>query len=57
MSGIDYLVGAAIAAILVVVFFGSKENRDSFEAACAKSGGETVYDGRQWQCMNAKGKP
>jgi hypothetical protein len=56
MTYIEYLIIAAILAIVGALFVGATCSRDKFEAACAKSGGETVYDGRQYQCLNAKGK-
>lgn len=52
---IEALIVAAIVLTLAALIVGAVTNRSNFEAACAKRGGETVYDGRQYQCMtNAK---
>tara|TARA_R110000868_G_scaffold271141_1_gene530612 strand:+ start:660 stop:827 length:168 start_codon:yes stop_codon:yes gene_type:complete len=42
---------AVIVGIFIFVFFGYKVNGDEFKQVCADSGGTTVWDGRQYQCL------
>lgn len=45
------LIVAAIAAVIAIFALGFSANAAAFREACSKSGGTTVYDGRQYQCM------
>jgi len=54
MSHNKFVLGmtlAVIALVLVTVAESSFTRRD-FTRACDKEGGETVWDGRQYQCLN-----
>lgn len=53
---IEALIVAALLAALALVLIGGNVNRDRFERACDKSGGETVWDGRQYQCLKRQSK-
>jgi hypothetical protein len=55
MDRAEKLMLAAIAAILVVMLVGWYANAETFERVCAESGGTTVWDGRQYQCIAPKG--
>ena len=48
---IEALIVAAIVAIIVILVIGTEKNRHNFERACEKTGGDTVWDGRQYQCL------
>ena len=51
---IEALIVAAIVAITIILVIGGNINRDRFERTCDKSGGETVWDGRQYQCLKRR---
>ena len=51
MTLIEWVIVAAIVLILGAVFIGSGENRKAFKATCDETGGTTVHDGRQYQCI------
>lgn len=54
MTWIEGLIIAAIAALIFVLgasFVDRVGNAEKFEKACAAMGGETVHDGRQYQCF------
>lgn len=54
MTNIEKLIVMAIVAIIVLLGVAHIHTRNTFEIACTKSGGEAVWDGRQYQCMKAE---
>jgi len=50
---LDWIVIAAIVAIIFASFIGAVSTEKSFKEACNEIGGKTVWDGRQYQCMKS----
>ncbi len=48
---IETLIVIAICLIVAAAVFMTHKRRSEFREACSQRGGETVHDGRQWQCM------
>ena len=51
MTSIEKLIYGAIALLLLGMAVGLIEIGADFKRVCAESGGTTVWDGRQYQCI------
>ena len=51
MTLIEWLIIAAIVAILIAVVVGFAKNSGEFKRVCDEARGTTVWDGRQYQCI------
>ena len=48
------LLLGAFAAFTVFVVIGTEQNAADFRRECERVGGNAMFDGRQWQCLQEK---
>lgn len=54
MTLIEKVILAAIVALLIALCWASSKGVAEFRKVCEQSGGVTVFDGRQNQCIKQK---